>query len=347
MKKYCIKTLNKHKLSIVGGGVPKGITDLYSHIRSNNSEMPDDPQERHKYSNKLMSNIPTSNAAITLIALIITIIVLLILSGVTIGVTVGDNGILEKANDAKEKSHLLTVEEIIRQEVLANDSKATSGINTVLDKEELKKEISKRLQDEGYTVIDNNTVKYYGDKEIYIENYLEDDNETYIPYNVGDVVTIGDENFYVLKASGVNEEKVTLLAVKNIDTSTKKQSNTANTIYIANTNYWKNETQYPLNLNEYESAEIKSTDAIPIAKAYGVAKGGTGRLMTLEEAREIENNQASSNIINNNTTYWLGTAANFGLVWEIEADGTIAPNALQGREWTCSWSTSSYRNSKK
>ena len=39
---------------------------------------------------------------ITLIALVITIIVLLILAGVTIITLTGDNGILQKAGDAKK-----------------------------------------------------------------------------------------------------------------------------------------------------------------------------------------------------------------------------------------------------
>ena len=41
---------------------------------------------------------------ITLIALVITIIVLLILAGVTIATLTGNNGILTRANDAKEKT---------------------------------------------------------------------------------------------------------------------------------------------------------------------------------------------------------------------------------------------------
>lgn len=45
----------------------------------------------------------TSNAAITLIALIITIIVLLILSAVSLNMILGDNGIIKKARNCKRK----------------------------------------------------------------------------------------------------------------------------------------------------------------------------------------------------------------------------------------------------
>ncbi len=41
---------------------------------------------------------------ITLIALVITIVILLILAGVSIAILTGDNGILLKANKAKEET---------------------------------------------------------------------------------------------------------------------------------------------------------------------------------------------------------------------------------------------------
>lgn len=44
------------------------------------------------------------NKGITLIALVITIIILLLLAGITIATLTGENGILSKANIAKESS---------------------------------------------------------------------------------------------------------------------------------------------------------------------------------------------------------------------------------------------------
>lgn len=60
---------------------------------------------------------------ITLIALVITIIVLLILAGVSIAMLTGDNGILNKATDASEKTLAAEAEEAIKlavNVVLAN-----------------------------------------------------------------------------------------------------------------------------------------------------------------------------------------------------------------------------------
>ena len=52
-----------------------------------------------------------ANKGITLIALVITIIVLLILAGVSIATLTGDNGILTKAQTAKEKNDAAEKEE--------------------------------------------------------------------------------------------------------------------------------------------------------------------------------------------------------------------------------------------
>ena len=53
------------------------------------------------------------NKGITLISLVITIIVLLILAGVTISSLNGDNGIIKKAGEAKEKVEIETEKEIL------------------------------------------------------------------------------------------------------------------------------------------------------------------------------------------------------------------------------------------
>ena len=124
-KENNIKTFEKHKLNVVGVGVP------------------DDPQIKQKHINKITSNLPTSNikfptsnSAITLIALIITIIVLLILAGVTLNMVMGDSGIFSKANQAKNKTEVAQYEEELRMCVLELQTDAatngtTFGIDTI------------------------------------------------------------------------------------------------------------------------------------------------------------------------------------------------------------------------
>ena len=64
-----------------------------------------------------MINLKKSNNGITLIALVITIIVLLILAGVSIAMLTGENGILNKATTAKQKTEEVTAEERVKLEV--------------------------------------------------------------------------------------------------------------------------------------------------------------------------------------------------------------------------------------
>ena len=107
--KYLIETLTQIKLNAVGADAsvrPQNKNDIkiFGKIKSNN----------------LTSNFqrPTSNSAITLIALIITIIVLLILAGVTLNMVIGENGILEKANISKEETNKSQALEELRIKVL-------------------------------------------------------------------------------------------------------------------------------------------------------------------------------------------------------------------------------------
>ncbi len=100
-----------------------------------------DPKTKHKYINKPLSNnptsnikFPTSNSAITLIALIITIIVLLILAGVTLNMVMGDSGIFSKANQAKNKTEVAQYEEELRMCVLEiQTDEATNGTTFGID----------------------------------------------------------------------------------------------------------------------------------------------------------------------------------------------------------------------
>ena len=166
----------KIKSNVVGVGVPKGITDLYSHVRSNNSEMPDDPNAKNRHTNKIMSNdvskyksiysqikkcgksgrrgrrplqVPDSNAGITLIALIITIIVLLILTGVMLNLTIGENGIFAKGNVAKEETNKQTATEKINLKI------TNFQVNNYVEKQQMP-----TLQDLADNFCEDNEIQY-------------------------------------------------------------------------------------------------------------------------------------------------------------------------------------------
>ena len=149
MKKYNIKTIEKLKFNAVGADASvhlernKNNIRIFGKSKSNfvGVGVPDDPLKKKKHTNKSLSNIPTSNikfqtsnAAITLIALIITIIVLLILAGVTLNMVMGENGLFGKANNAKNKTEVAQYEEELRMCVLElQTDAATNGTTFNMD----------------------------------------------------------------------------------------------------------------------------------------------------------------------------------------------------------------------
>ncbi len=103
---------------------------------------------------------------ITLIALVITIIVLLILAGVTIATLTGDNGILTKANEAKEQAEIGKEKEIVQ---LA--ATAVISTNNVIEKDSLQNELNRIVGDRKTEVYDYNQKLqvYFTDSKRYYE----------------------------------------------------------------------------------------------------------------------------------------------------------------------------------
>lgn len=67
---------------------------------------------------------------ITLIALVVTIIVLLILAGVSISMIMGENGIVNRAQDSKEKTKEAELEEEVELLIAENDIEERVGNTT-------------------------------------------------------------------------------------------------------------------------------------------------------------------------------------------------------------------------
>ncbi len=145
--------------------------------------------------------ISKKNNGITLIALVITIIILLILAGITIATLTGENGVLNKASTAEERTKKKEYEEILK--LIGNSLKADKIINNWSNKtylDEFEKEIRKedrlkgaeinRRNDETIHVITKekyvykvteNEVKYIG---IQGENPPIDLNKEDITFNI-------------------------------------------------------------------------------------------------------------------------------------------------------------------
>ena len=103
------------------------------------------------------------NKGITLIALVVTIIVLLILAGISISMLTGQNGILNRAQEAKEKTQVANEKEAIG---LATMDALTEGKGTIT-KEILTKKIKSYLGKNDVELTGNGPWQYVGSDGAY------------------------------------------------------------------------------------------------------------------------------------------------------------------------------------
>ena len=152
---------------------------------------------------------------ITLIALVITIIVLLILAGVTIATLTGDNGILTKAQSAKEKNAQKTVEEQINLAVQA--SRINEGL--VIDKDILEQELTNNGIE--ITKSENDELPWTVKKDGYVYTISENGE---VKEKEGIAITTGD--IEILKGS--TERKKVSAQILSGETGTIKWEHTGN-----------------------------------------------------------------------------------------------------------------------
>ena len=101
------------------------------------------------------------NTGITIISLVVTIIILIILAGISINLTLGQNGIITKAKQAKENIELAKVEEETRLNELYMQMES-EGVSTgdisydaIAKLVEFKREIASAISDMGITTAEN------------------------------------------------------------------------------------------------------------------------------------------------------------------------------------------------
>ncbi len=120
------------------------------------------------------------NKGITLIALIITIIVLLILAGVSINAIVGDNGVLNQAINAKDKTDEAGEKEKIEFALLGGQELENGEM--VLKSEKFKEELNKEFSDKTVTFKEhgNNTFSVSISNGNVTRDYYIDENKNII-----------------------------------------------------------------------------------------------------------------------------------------------------------------------
>ena len=156
-------------------------------------------------------------------------------------------------------------------------------------------------------------------------------------HEIGDEVTVGGEQFYVLEWDN-NCDTVNLISKYNLNKAgTAQQDEACGTTACAfsSTNYWvRSFTSSPFNLNDFIG--YTATDAIGKAKSYGRSKGAvSSRLLSYEEANALKAKKDSNTKIDAmyrgtaNTAdgclfYWLGSASNPFDVWLVlGSDGSL------------------------
>ena len=104
---------------------------------------------------------------ITLIILIIVIIILIILAGITIGALSGDNGIVKKVVESKEKNEIANEKEIVEKS--ATNAMGNNKYGNI-EENELKKQLDMETgegkttvinEEKEYEIIFNETNRYY------------------------------------------------------------------------------------------------------------------------------------------------------------------------------------------
>ncbi len=112
-------------------------------------------------------NLNEKNAGITLIALVVTIIVILILAGISISMLMGQNGILNRASEAKKKTEIASIDEqrkLAQAEALMSTGKTTYKGVTLPEGFAPTKIDGEDSIDEGLVITDG-----YGNEYVWVE----------------------------------------------------------------------------------------------------------------------------------------------------------------------------------
>ena len=139
-------------------------------------------------------------------------------------------------------------------------------------------------------------------------------NTSYDVYHIGDVITYGNEKFYVIEESMSNRSSVLAITEKNIDVSSYTQSTSAVSTIFDSNSYNYNGSSIETYVNNYVGY---------INSRYNI--NTTGRLLTYNDALSLGCNNGSCNNYSwlTSTSYWLNGSSD-NKVYGIKNDGSIA-----------------------
>lgn len=183
-----------------------------------------------------------STKGITLISLVVTIIILLILVGVTIATLMGDNGLINRANDAKIATEIASIKEEIQTDILSEQA----GNNGNISDDTLKGILEKYgVLSEEEKLIDKTLTTTKGNHEIKVADIFN-----------GTTVKDVPKNPVLADKSGASTPNLNKIAQKTYVTWNLNETGTE---YVIN----DTQTTQPDNWYDYENgkwANIKTTN---------------------------------------------------------------------------------------
>ena len=274
------------------------------------------------------------NKGITLIALVITIIVLLILAGVTVVTLTGDNGLLQKAQNAGEQSKTAEAEEQIKLIYAEYQiSKYAEGNMSAGDylKEQLEKtygegnvDLISSEESIVLKVIENGESKFY---EYNPSTGISKELQKGINYNgktpseivPGDDITIVTEKF---KVFAVENNTIKAMPYYNITlTDNPVQSKNAGKISFAKSKYWVNSTDidmsYKDNSNKYVNNVLEFIDQYQ--KTLETYEADViSRISRLSEINSLAKERRNPSFMG---LFWIGTSNTNYDVYSVQSTG--------------------------
>ena len=163
-----------------------------------------------------------NNKGITLIALVVTIVILIILGGISISMLTGQNGILKKSQQAKEKTEISNELENVK---LTTFSALTQN-GTLIEKEEFQNILSQQKIDLEFIEENNKSIIYKG-LQYYIINKLSGNIDTLQIYwkNNGDGTLVSSDGAKVEIGDYINYDALLENKTENVNATSEKEKN--------------------------------------------------------------------------------------------------------------------------
>lgn len=293
---------------------------------------------------KLKEKLKYGKRGITLIALVVTIVVLLILAGVTIATLFGDNGIISKAQDAKQKTEDAAKKE---QQLLAGAFErnfATYNGQLHIEGTKLMNEHNEQIRLKGVTLGDLRyseqvikKLKEWGTNVIKVGiSYDSDDESCQNVYSLMDQII--NQDMYVIitfwSGNDLNEE-ITEIAKNRFEEISQRYGTIPNVIYeIANepSNSWNDIKKYantiiPIIRNINSNAIILSP-----TQAYGILRDVIGYELDYENIMYVTHiYNGNSNVCRELSEAHINGLPVFVSEWSNRADNSVANNELTDR----------------